>query len=77
MCIKWSLCDLVSLLLLSIPAFCVNMDPAFGIHFTQFGVVSAAGLLPQNYLQQQHQQQIQVQLISQQVAASTTIKSVC
>ena len=48
------------------------MDPAFGIHFTQFGVVSAAGLLPQNYLHQQHQQQIQVQLISQQVAASTT-----
>ena len=40
---------------------------ALNLHFTQFGVVAAAGLIPHNYLQQQAPlQQLQQQHVLQQ-----------
>ena len=40
---------------------------ALNLHFTQFGVAAAAGLIPHNYLQhQQHLQQQQQQHVQQQ-----------
>ena len=47
---------------------------ALNLHFTQFGVVAAAGLIPHNYLQQQAPLQLQQQHLLQQQQQQVTIK---
>ncbi len=47
---------------------------ALNLHFTQFGVVAAAGLIPHNYLQQQAPLQLQQQHVLQQQQQQVTIK---
>ncbi len=47
---------------------------ALNLHFTQFGVVAAAGLIPHNYLQQQPPLQLQQQHVLQQQQQQVRIK---